>query len=110
LEGDISGAASTPVSGGEGGTLVISGTGAGVTDDFPLEARGYQVTLDLASGCCISLILYGPSGSEEYLFTETFSQNSGGSVSDIFQITESGMYFIDARTTESEWTVTFEPR
>lgn len=106
----VSAATPTPVSSGEDGILEISGTGSIVTENFPLEAGRYQVTVDLASGCCISLFIYDPSGNETLLFNEIFSGSSGGTASDIYRVPESGMYFIDSQNTDGEWTVTFEER
>lgn len=95
----------------EDGTLEISGSGSIVTEDFPLEAGRYEVTLDLASGCCISLLLFPPSGSEILLFNEIFP-GEGGTATDIFEVSESGMYFLDSQNTlgDAEWSVTFEKR
>lgn len=104
------GAATPPIADGdESGPLVISGTGNIVTEDFPLEAGRYEVTVDLASGCCISLYLYGPSGSEDLLLSETFP-GEGGTAADIYQVPESGMYFLDSQNTDADWTVTFKKR
>ncbi len=99
-----------PAAVGGNGPLVISGTGSTVTKDFPLEAGRYEVTVDLASECCISLYLYGPSDSEYLLFSEIFPGDAGGTATDIYQVPESGMYFIDSRGTDADWTVTFQPR
>lgn len=98
-----------PASGGEGGTLVVSGVGSIVTEEFQLDAGRYEVTVDVASGCCIALFIYGPSGSEELLFNEIFP-GEGGTVTDIYQVSEPGVYFIDSQNTDSDWTVTFEKR
>ena len=89
--------------------LVVAGTGSVVTEDFELEAGRYQVTLDVASGCCITLYIYGSSGSEEMLFSEIFSSD-GGTVEQIYQVEKSGLYFINTQNTESDWTLTFTKR
>lgn len=97
-----------PEASGEGGPLVISGTGSIVTEVFPLEAGRYQVTVDLASESGILLTLYGPSGSEDLLFSEITL--TGGTATVIYQATEPGMYFLESGGTSSAWTVTFEKR
>jgi len=99
----------TRTSSGEDGSLVIAGSGSIVTDEFALEPGRYQVTLNLISGCCITLYIYGPSGSEEMLFAQIFS-GDGGTVADIYQVSEPGMYFFNSQNTEADWTVTFEKR
>ncbi len=109
-EEEVSAATPTAASSGEGGPLVISGSGSIVTQDFALEAGRYQVTLNLATGCCIQLYIYGPSGSEELLFNQIFSGAGGGTVADIYQVSEPGTYFLNSQLAEGEWTVTFEKR
>ncbi len=109
-EGQTSASTPPTTEGSEGEALVISGTGNIVTEDFPLEAGRYEVTVNLASGCCISLYLFGPSNSEDLLFSEIFQGDTGGTAADIYQVPESGMYFIDSRGTDADWTVTFESR
>lgn len=99
---------STP-SAAEDDSLVISGTGSIVTEEFALEAGRYEVTLNLESGCCITVLFYGPSGSEEMLFAQLFS-GDGGTVVDIYQVTEPGMYFFNTQNTEADWTITFRER
>ncbi len=106
---EASDATPTAASNGEDGPLVIAGSGSIVTDEFALDAGRYQVTLDLVSGCCITLYIYGPSGSEEMLFAQLFS-GDGGTVADIYQVSEPGMYFFNSQNTEADWTVTFEKR
>lgn len=97
----------SPAAGSEGGPLVISGTGSTVTEDFPLEAGRYQVTIDLALESGIILTLYGPSGSDA-LFSEMTV--AGGTATVIYEVRESGTYFIESQATSSDWTVTFERR
>ncbi len=109
-EGQTNSATPSAADGAEDEPLVISGTGNIVTEDFPLKAGRYEVTVDLASGCCISLYLYGPSNLENVLFSESFPGDNGGTVTDIYQVPESGIYFIDSRNTDADWTVTFKRR
>lgn len=95
----------------EDGTLEISGTGSAVTDDFSLETGRYEVTLDLATGCCISVFLYAPSGGEALLFNQIFP-GDGGTATVIHEVTEPGMYFIGSENTvgDADWNVTFKKR
>lgn len=73
--------------------------------------RRAPVVLGALSHRCISLLLYPPSGSETPLFNQMFP-GEGGTAPNIFEVPESGMYFIDSQNTmgDADWIVTFEKR
>lgn len=69
-------------------------------DDVQLEAGRYQVTLTLASACCISMFLHSPLG-EELPFNEIFDvEGRGGTVVNTYEVTEAGAHFIDSQKYE----------
>lgn len=116
----LDGGAGAPVppsnSSGEGSSAAgdvveISGVSSTVSDDFQLHAGRYEVSVTVQSACCISVYLHGPSLDAELLFNEIFDfDGQGGTATDIFEVPETGEYFVDAQNVDGPWTVTFRKR
>ncbi len=90
------------------GSFVVEGTGAVVTDNYRIEAGRYQVQLQVDSGCCIIVDVYGEHGDSDMIAGEIFT-GEGGSASFIYEFS-GGEYFFEVSNTESHWSLTFVPR
>lgn len=109
LEGDAVPTAQPSPGSGEG-TVVLSGVGSVVTEDFWLDAGRYEVTVTYESGCCIIVRPYGPSGGEGRSIFNEISSNVGGQAATIYQASDSGNYFLEVSNNNGPWTLTFKKR
>ena len=97
----------TPIA---GNPLTVVGVGSLVTDDFRLPTGRYVVTVQWATGCCITVRLFGFAVEGE-LILSAISDNGGRKelLYTADRVVPGGV-FLEVGDTDAAWQVTFEPR
>ncbi len=118
LETQVAALSGTDGAGGEAtgpagpdGPATVSGNGVMVSEKFALEPGRYRVnaTLEIAEQIAgFIVMMYGPSGYEEYLFNELIQTSGTWEGSTVVNVPVSGEYFVEVSNTTAAWTLTFE--
>jgi hypothetical protein len=97
---------------GSGEEVVLTGSGAEVTDTFELKKGRYKVTAEVEVGGAafdaFSVSVYGEDDRPDLLFNEMIQVSGSWDSSQVFVAEQTGDYFVETSITTSPWTLTFE--
>ena len=91
--------------------MTVEGSGQTVSEKFELAEGTYRVhaTVEVSGFDGFAAYIHEPGGGEDLLFNEIIESGGTWEGAAVYEARRSGMYYVEATNTSSDWTMAFEP-